>query len=162
VATIKPVCTHGKRITDFCSWRGLLVLAGLRADAQPDGHTIVSEDGQAALWCGDVDDLWAMGKPRGVGGPWQQSATQANVPSDPYLMTGYDRKRVELSHQADEAVTFTIEVDFLCRDTWQTYDQIVVPPGQTVTHKFPEGYSAHWVRLVTDRACQATAKFHYD
>jgi hypothetical protein len=156
------VCTHGKRITDFCSWRGLLVMAGIRADAKPDGHTFVSEDGQAGLWCGDIDDLWRMGKPRGVGGPWQETAVEPGVPSDPYLMTGYDRKMVELFHDGDQEVTFTIQVDFLCRGTWQTYDQIGVPPGERVTHTFPDGYSAHWVRLVVDRACKGSARFTYE
>ena len=134
----------------------------MRADANPDGHTIVSDDGQAALWCGDVDDLWRMGKPRGVGGPWQETAVQPDTPSDPYLMTGYDRKKVELSHDGTQDVTFTIEVDFLCRGTWHTYDQIVVPAGESVTHQFPEGFSAHWVRLTADRSCKSTARFTYE
>ena len=162
MATIKPVCTHGKRITDFCSWRGLLVLAGVRADAKPDRHTILSPDGQAALWCGDIDDLWRMGKPRGVGGPWKETAVDPGVPSDRYLMTGYDHKKVELSHDRNQDVTFTIEVDFLCRGTWQTYDQIVVPTGKRVTHTFPAGFSAHWVRLAVDQPCQTTAWFTYE
>jgi hypothetical protein len=28
-------------------------------------------------------------------------------------------------------------------------------------HVFPEGFSAHWARLRTDRNCTATAQFHY-
>lgn len=161
VAAIKPVCTHGKRISDFCSWRGLLVLSGVKAAAETDVHTIVSQDGRAALWCGDVDDLWKLGKPRGVGGPWRDTPVQPGRPSDPYLMTGFDGKTVELSHDGPGDVTFTIEVDFLCDDTWQTYQRITVPAGGSSRHEFPPGYSAHWVRLSVDRPCQATARFTY-
>ena len=51
-------------------------------------HIIRSEDGQAAVWVGVVDDLWNLGKAVGHGGPWKDSAAKANVASDPYLMTG--------------------------------------------------------------------------
>ncbi len=162
IATIKPVCTHDKRITDFCSWRGLLVLAGVRTTTTPDMHTIVSEDGQAALWCGDVDDLWKLGKPRGVGGPLRDTPVRPGEPSDPYLMTGYDHKHVLLSHDSQQDVTFSIQVDFLCDDTWKIYRRLSVPAGKTVQHTFPEGFSAHWVRLQVDRPCRATARFRYE
>jgi hypothetical protein len=162
VVAIKPVATHDKRITDFCSWRGMLVLAGTRGDAEPEGHYVKSDDGNAGLWFGDVDDLWKLGKPRGQGGPWRNSLVEADLPSDPYLMTGYDRKRVELSHDADGEVTFRLEVDFLRDGTWKTYATIQVPSGQSVPHAFPEGFSAHWVRVTADRDCRATAWFAYE
>ena len=73
LSSIKPVCTHNKRIVDFCSWRGMLVIAGTRVDAAEDGHYFASTDGKTGLWFGDVDDLWKLGKPRGRGGPWLDS-----------------------------------------------------------------------------------------
>ena len=100
VPRMKPICTHNKRITDFCSWRGLLVLAGCRTDAKPDGHYFAAPDASAGLWFGDIDDLWKMGKPRGVGGPWKDTAVEPGQPSDPYLMAGYDRKTLTVSHDA--------------------------------------------------------------
>jgi hypothetical protein len=161
-AGIKPVCTHNLRIHDFCSWKGLLVLSGIRQDASPDGHVFRSEDGRTGLWLGTVDDLWKLGKPQGRGGPWQETDVRASVPSDPYLMTGYDRKRVELSHSFPEPVTFRMEVDVTGRGLWKTYDEIPVEPGDLLVHEFPAGYAAHWVRLSTDRDCRATAHFIYE
>ncbi len=158
---VKPICTHRKRITDFCSWRGLLVLAGTRADAEPDGHYVATEDGKAGLWFGNVDDLWRMGKPVGVGGPWKDAPVEAAEPSDPYLMTGYDRKRVELSHDSSEPVTFVLEVCFDYTG-WRRHATLTVAPGETVTHVFPAWFSAHWVRVVSDRPCGATAWFVYE
>ena len=76
-------------------------------------------------------------------------------------MAGYEHKVLELSHGSSMAVEFTIEVDFLGTDQWSVYDTIAVNPGETVTHVFEDGYSAHWVRLVSDTATQATAWFTY-
>ena len=158
---MRPVTTHNKQISDFCRWRGMLVLAGTSTEAKPDEHFYRSEDGKAGLWFGDVDDLWRLGAPRGVGGPWKNTAVTADAPSDPYLMAGYDQKTLELSHDAKESVTFKVEVDFLADGSWSEYGQFPVPAGQTFKHVFPEGYSAHWVRLRADRATQATAAFTY-
>lgn len=163
IQRMKPVATHRKRIVDFCSWRGLTVLSGTRADARPDGHYFANQDGDFGLWFGDIDDLWKLGKPVGIGGPWYNSTVKADTPSDPYLMTGFDRKRAELSHGAEGTVVFTIEVDFLGTGRFAVYQTLPVPAGQKVTHEFPPGFAAHWVRLKTDVDCvRATAKLIYD
>jgi hypothetical protein len=113
VRAIKPVATHDKRIFDFCSWRGMLVLTGVRDEATSDGddHLVRSDDGRLGLWFGDIDDLWKLGKPVGTGGPWHESAVTAGTLSDPYLMTGYDRKTLTLHHRHDQPVTVSVEVD---------------------------------------------------
>ncbi len=157
---IKPIATHRRAISDFCTWRGLMVLAGNVAGAG-DGHCFASANGQCALWFGAVDDLWRLGKPVGQGGPWAGIAVKAGKPSDPYLMTGFDKKSVALSHDGTESVNFTIEVDVHLHG-WYKYQTIAVPPGQTVMHRFPEGYNAHWVRVTADRDCAATAIFQYE
>ena len=159
---LKPVCTHNKRIADFCSWRGLLVMSGCRANARPDGHYFAAPGGAGGLWFGDIDDLWKMGKPRGVGGPWKDSAVAPGEPSDPYLMAGYDRKTLVISHDAPGPVTFNIEVDVLGEGTWVRYASIKAPAGRETTHAFPPGYAANWVRLQADRTCKATAIFTYE
>jgi hypothetical protein len=158
---IRPITTHGLQITDYASWRGLLVIAGVANGNTNAGHVLRSPDGKAALWCGNVDDLWRMGAPRGVGGPWKGTPVAPEVPSDPYLMFGYDHKTLELSHTNTTPVTFTIEVDFLADNTWSTFTRIEVPPGPPAKYVFPTGYSAHWVRLRTDAATTATAQFTY-
>ncbi|MBI1370354.1 MAG: hypothetical protein GC162_17095 [Planctomycetes bacterium] len=162
VRGIKPVCTHDKRIADFCSWRGMLVMSGCASDAGDDMHHIRSTDGKVGLWMGDIDDLWRMGKPRGVGGPWRQTMVKAGAASDAYLMAGYDQKKLALSHDAAEAVNFRIEVDVACDGTWRAFQTLSVAPGQTLEYAFPAGYSAGWVRLVADHDCKATATFTYN
>lgn len=159
---IKPVCTHNKRITDFCSWRGMLVLAGCKADAKPDGHYFAAVDAPVGLWFGDIDDLWKFGKPVGVGGPWRETAVEGGKPSEPYLMAGYDRKRVALRHDAAEEVAFKLLVDVAGDGNWLPYATLRVPAGEEVEHVFPTGYAAHWVCVEVDRACKATATFTYE
>jgi len=162
LARIKPVCTHNRRIHDFCSWRGLLVISGVRADGRSDDHRVVSNDGKVSLWLGTIDDLWALGSPCGIGGPWKNISVRAGVPSDPYLMLGYDRKRLGLSHDATESVEFRVQVDVDGSGRWFDYATLAVAPGRTRTHEFPRAYSVHWVRLVAERDVTATATFTYE
>ena len=161
IRRIRPITTHNKLIRDFCSWRGLLVLTGLPASAANSEHVRVSSDGQAALWFGNVDDLWRFGQPAGTGGPWKDTAVTANTPSDPYLMRGYDSKSLEISHSSASAVDFTVQVDVLGNNTWQNYATFSVPPGSPFTHVFPVGYAAYWVRLTSSAATTASAQFTY-
>jgi hypothetical protein len=156
---MKPVATHQKAIADFCVWRGLLVLSGVRPDAATDGHIFGNAD--AKLWFGAIDDLWKMGRPSGNGGPWQDSAVTAGDPSDPYLMCGYDKKTLTLYHDSKQAVTFTVEVDFYGDGQWHEYQRLVVAPGKPFVHAFPTGFSAHWVRVTPGMNCLATAQLIY-
>ncbi len=159
---VRPIATHGRLVSDFCSWRGTLVMAGNDARARPGSNYVCGGRG-VGLWFGKTDDLWQFGKPRGEGGPWLQTAVRAGQASEPYLMTNFQSKRVELSHDADRPVEFGILVDPLgTRQTWNTYRKIDVPVGRKVTHRFPDGFSAHWVRVEADRDCRATAWFVYD
>ena len=157
---MKPVASHDRAIHDFCSWRGLLVISGMEKDAAADGHVFGNAD--VKLWYGAIDDLWKLGKPAGQGGPWKDTAVKANRPSDPYLMAGYDKKTLTLSHDAAEAVTFDVEVDFYAADEWHRYQRITVPAGKTHQFEFPAGYAAHWVRLKASKECKATAQLKYE
>lgn len=156
---MRALATHGKRITDFASWRGLLVLTGVLDDAPTSDRLVRNADGTAALWLGEIDDIWRMGEPRGKGGPWKESNVAASTPSDPYLMYGYDRK--ELTLTSTQATTITVEVDILATNTWSTYQTFQLAAGETLTHLFPSGYHAHWVRVSSSAATTATAQFTY-
>jgi len=157
---LRPVASHAKQITDFCSWNGLLVLAGVRADAANDAHVFSSPKHGIGLWFGGVDDLWKLGKPVGHGGPWKDTPVKAGKPSDPYLMTGYDKKTLTLVSGVDAAIT--IEFDFDHLSGWHPYQTVQLRAGQAFSHEFPAGFSAHWVRFTADRACTATAQLAYE
>jgi hypothetical protein len=156
---MRALATHGKRITDFASWRGLFVLTGVLDEAPASDKLVRNPDGTAALWLGEIDDLWRMGEPRGKGGPWLETPVTANSPSDPYLMYGYDQKQLTLA--ATDSTTITVEVDFLADNTWSTYQTFEIAAGQTITHNFPPGFHAHWVRVRSSAATTATAQLTY-
>jgi hypothetical protein len=166
-AKMQPVGSHGKRITDFCSWRGLLVLAGVREAARNHPRVIGGggDDrpvGGPALWVGDIDELWKLPKPTGRGGPWHDSAVEAGQASDPYLMAGYDKKRLELSHDQAQPLAVTIEIDPAGDGQWLPYAVLAVPPGDKLEHAFPAGFSAHWIRFMAAATCRATATLVYE
>jgi len=151
---VKPIAYHLRMVPDFCYWKGLFVMGGSQTD-------VAVGQPQSGLWFGNIDELWQMGKPTGWGGPWWETDIQADVPSDPFLMTGFDQKVVHLTHDSNQAVEFTIEVDFLGNGTWHTYDNITVPPHGYRHHEFPTGFSAHWVRVTVNTGCTATVYFVY-
>ncbi len=151
---IKPIAYHLRIVPDFCHWRGLFVMAGNQTD-------LASGQPQSGLWFGQIDDLWQYGKPQGWGGPWWETPVKAGVPSDPFLMTGFDKKCLHLSHDADKKITFRIEVDFLGNGSWKHYKSIGVGPNGYEHHEFPDGFSAHWIRVTASTDCRATAYFTY-
>ncbi len=156
---MKPVATHNRAIADFCVWRGLLVLSGVKADAASDGHVFGNAD--TKLWFGAIDDLWKLGKPRGRGGPWKETSVKARESSDPYLMAGYDQKTLTLSHDSRHPVEFTVEVDFYADGRWHEYQRLTVAPGQPLAYDFPVGYATHWLRVQANADCHATAQLVY-
>jgi hypothetical protein len=159
-AKIRAVATHNRRIHDFCSYRGLFVMTGI-ADEADHSHIIRSDDGKAAVWVGAIDDAWKLGKPRGVGGPWKNTAIDADVPSDPYLMTGYDSKMLTLSHSSKQAVTIRLELDVTGDGLWKPYKSFVVPAGEEIVFAFPSTVTAYWLRVLADQACVASAQLEY-
>jgi hypothetical protein len=162
IAKVRALTTHNRRIQDYASWRGLLVLTGLDEDAPvSNSHIVRSTDGKAAVWLGVVDDLWSLGKPIGVGGPWKNTAVQPGVASDPYLLTGYDRKTVTLSHTTAAPVRFRVEVDLTGTGQWVNYRSFDVPAGQSLAHAFPAAYQAYWLRVVAESATTATVWLDY-
>lgn len=157
---VRPICSHLRIVPDFCSFRGLFVMAGNQTTPNGDANAVVGQP-QAGLWFGKTDDLWQFGKPQGWGGPWWEQEVEAGEPSDPFLMTGFDKKVLHLAHDSDQTVEFHVEVDFLGNQTWKSYATIAVGPKGYRHHEFPDGFSAHWVRVTADARCRATAYFMY-
>jgi len=158
-AKARAIATHRSQVYDYCTWRGLFVISGVNPSAKAGEHLVKSDDGKAALWVGVVDDLWKIGKPVGTGGPWFFADVKAGVPSDPYIMTGFDKKAVILS--ADRDVTINLECDVTGNGTW-----IPMIPFEMKADKLRcivlNDVRAYWVRAVADRDCTATVLFSYE
>jgi hypothetical protein len=171
VRGIVPVCRHLRIIGDFCSWNGLLVLAGDQTTPINDSNPFVGQP-QANLRLVNTDDLWRLGgRPAGWGGPWWETRVEAGEPSDPYLMFGFERKclhvscdgspaRAARSAAGGEPLGVGIELDFKGTGSWSRYADLQTRDGYAC-HVFPDGLSAHWLRLVPDRAATVTAQLFY-
>jgi hypothetical protein len=164
IAKLRPVATHNRRIHDFATWRGMLVLSGIDASAPASNpHLIRSEDGRVAVWVGVVDDLWSFGRPVGEGGPWKDAAVRAGEPSDPYLMTGYERKTLTLSQRGSaHSVKMRVEIDLTGSGKWVEYAAFDVAAGKSTVHRFPDGFQAYWLRVSVDQPTTATAWLIYE
>ncbi len=156
---MKPICSHNKRIDDFATWRGLLWLSGVKANVPASEHVIQSNDRKTVLWAGGVDDLWKLGKPIGNGGPWKTTAVKANVASDPYLMNGFDKKKMTL--KADRDCTIRVEIDFDLLSGFHHYNSFELKSGQEIGYEFPTGFAAHWIRFVSSNDAIVTAWLEY-
>ena len=158
-AKLRPVATHNRFIRDFCSYRGLWVISGVNTKVDSP-HLIKSDDGKEGLWVGAIDDIWKLGKPTGWGGPWNDQKVKAGVPSDPYLMTAYDKKSLQLAISADANVT--IEVDLTGDGNWSTYKTVELKVDDSFDHEFPDAFSAYWIRFTVDKDCTASAILTYE
>jgi len=155
---VKPVCQHLRIIPDYCAFRGLLALGGNQITPNGDNNPVVGQP-QSGIWFGKTDDLWSWGKPQGWGGPWRKARVEKDVPSDPFLMTGFQSKMIHIA--TDRSAEFDIEIDFLGDGSWKAYETLSSGSIGYARHIFPQGFSAHWVRLVPRQACTASAEFFY-
>ena len=156
---MRTISTHNKQISDFTTWNGLLVLAGLKPASGLSARLFSSPDQKTSLWFGGIDDLWKFGKPVGIGGPWKNTQVKANKPSDPYLMTGYDQKTLIL--EADKDCEITAEIDIDHWTGYHEYKTFKIKAGKKITFKFPLGFSAHWIRFKSNKSVQASCQLIY-
>lgn len=160
-ARVRPIASHPFLIHDFAAWRGLLVMTGLRSDAAASEHVIRDADEGAALWVGDIDDLWQLGRPTGVGGPWFDTQVSAGVRSDPYLLTAYPYRSLKASHRSQETIELALELDATGTGRWHTWRRLEIPPGREVGISLPSALEAYWLRVVSSEDCTATVQLNY-
>jgi len=160
IAKLRAVATHNRFIHDFCSYRGLLIMSGVGLNAPADNeHILQSDDGKTALWAGAIDDIWKIGKPRGEGGPWLNTDVKSGQVSDPYLMTGYDQKKLTLNSSKNTKIC--VQVDLTGSGNWVTYQTLDVIENQETTHDFSKAFQAYWVRFVSDSTSTVSAQLTY-
>ena len=160
-ARVRPVASHNLQIVDYCSYRGLFVISGISSDA-PTGnsHIIRSDDGQTALWVGAIDDIWQLGKPIGFGGPWKESMVKAGAVSDPYLIRGYDHKKLHILSTG--RTTITVEIDLTGMGDWKTYRTFDLDGDDSVNYIFPDAFQAYWIRFSSSAATTVSAQLVYE
>jgi hypothetical protein len=161
IAMVRPIATHNLDIDDYCSWRGLAVLSVSTTTDSKNERLVRTPDRSGALWLGVSDELWELGKSRGVGGPWLDSSVRAGAPSDPYLMIGFSDKTLRVRHHGAATLPVRIEIDVTGTGLWMPYATFDVPPGEGLVHRFPDGFAAYWLRAVALRDAQVTVQLEY-
>lgn len=156
---MRPVSTHRKQISDFNTWNGLLVLSGIKKGVKGP-HIYSSNNENASLWFGGIDDIWHFGKPVGEGGPWKDTQVKAHKLSDMYLMTGYDKKSIELWADKDVEISMWIHINHYLEKPIK-YKVFKIKAGQKLEYEFPKGFSAHWIQLQSNKDCIANAWLKY-
>ncbi len=99
--------------------------------------------------------------PNAWGGVWMKDTVKAGVASDAFLVNGFAKKVLHLSHDAEEAVTFTIETDKAGNNQWKAFTTVTVPANGYQYYIFPTGADAGWVRVKANKSCIASAFFHF-
>ena len=166
---IRPIAAHNKKIVDYCSYRGLLLLTGVSSDPEKtknNPHIIRSDDGKFAVWAGAIDDLWRLGKPTARGGPWRETRAESGTPSDPYLINGFESKRLELAAKSldggADRTTVRLEADFFGDGEFHAVRSFELGVNELVEYDFPDAFGAYWVRLVPETSGVFTAQFIYE
>eukprot|EP00937_MAST-01D_sp_MAST-1D-sp2_P003164 g3164.t1 len=171
---VRPISQHLRVAPDFCSFRGMLVMGGNQVSSIFDNNVVTGQS-QSGLWLGKTDDLWSWGKPQGSGSVWREERVEARAASDPFLMTGFDRKVLHLSYDGNSTnlapMRFAVELDTLgtaiVTGRWRRVTVLTLDPQSGtsyVPYAFPAGVSAHWVRLqkMDGNVCDScTATFTY-
>lgn len=160
VMGVRPISSHLWVLGDFCTYRGMLVMGADNASPSGSFNPFHGEP-QSGIWLGKTDDLWNFGKPQGWGGPWRNTRVKAGEPSDPYLMTGFDKKCLHLRNEGKKAGRFRIEVDFLGNGAFSEYKTMAVSGKGYGHHEFPDGFTAHWIRLISSVDTTVTSQFMY-
>jgi len=161
-AKVRPVASHNFRIHDYASYRGLLVMTGIEPDMGKSEHVVRSADGKAAVWLGAIDDLWKLGKPTGLGGPWHQTKVKTGDVSDPYLIGFYDQRSLSISHDGENSIPIEIEVLPMGHGPWMSYKTVKVGSGETLNHTFPDDFEVRWIRFRSLGDCTITTLLRYE
>ena len=158
-AGINPIARHLKMVVDFTEWNDNLVIAA--NDASLMQNPFLGR-AQSNLWFGKFEDLLVMGKPAGWGGVWNKENIKAGEPSEPFMCCGFNKRVLHISHNNDNDVLFTLEIDKNGKNIWEKYTTVGVPAHGYNYFIIPENLNACWIRLIADCDADAvTAYFHY-
>lgn len=119
----------------------MLVLAGNKKSANPDGHYFKTGDGQEGLWLGSVEDIWKMDSPHGEGDAFIGGVQVGSI-SDAFLFGGYEKKELVITSNVYATVEIQLDYGDELDWAWRKYMTVNVSPTQPYTYEFPEGLSA--------------------
>jgi hypothetical protein len=155
---VRPLATHLHYTTDFTEWNGRVVLAG---DDTSILQNLLAARPQSNLRFLDRAQLQTdFGPSAGWGGMWMDDAVKAGEPSDPFLVTGFDRRWLHLAHSAGSDAIVTLELDALGDGTWRELTTVPMPAAGYTSLAVPADAGPGWLRVKANREGIATAFLH--
>lgn len=140
VAFDPPAFGGGRIAREVATKRDLLNAHGTFYELPANNpHILRASDGKARLWAGAIDEIWKLGNPRVEDGPWHQTKVKANQPSHSHLLTGYDKKSLQLRLEDphNETLNITAQIDIHGDGSWVDYQSFALKTGETTPMNCP-------------------------
>ena len=160
---IKPRSTYLKVIGDFCRYKNRIAI-GCDDTANREflnrrkakGH-LAAPQSQSNLWFIEPEMLDQIGPVIGRGAVWLNDKVQANEPSDPFLISGFQKRALHLV--TDQKAKLIIEIDTKGNGKWAEFEEVEI--DGYAWYRFDPDLNATWVRLRSANSLgKATAWFH--
>lgn len=169
-AGIYPRSTYLKVIGDFTRWNDRLVF-GCDDTAKSEflnkreakGKLAGPGQSQSNLWFTPLDKPDHLGPVLGHGSVWLNESVKAQVPSDPFLLSGFTKRALHLEQDGIATTKFVFEVDELGNNEWKIWREVTLSTeikNQWV--EIPKDLKAVWLRIKTSRdIASVSATFQY-
>lgn len=167
-AGIRPRSAYLKVIGDYTRWNDRLVF-GCDDSAQKEflntrkikGDIGGPGQSNSNLWFTTFDTPDQLGPNTAQGAVWLSENVVADVPSDPFLFSGWDNRMAWVKNEGIQTAMFRFEVDKNGNGDWQPIFAVKVEPNQSRAITFKEKDQGEWIRVKSSHATKATANFNY-
>lgn len=165
---IRPRSAYLKVIGDFARWGQELVF-GCDDSAQKEflnkrrikGALEGAGQSHSNLWFVAPEDLDALGPVTAEGAVWMNEQVAEGQPSEPFLLSGWNRRNVWLKNHGSAAVEFVLEIDNHGDNRWNVYKTMQVPPGESMHELIPADVQGEWIRVTAGTDGVYSALFSY-
>ena len=165
---IRPRSAYLKVIGDFTLWNGRLVF-GCDDSAQKEflnkrkakGNIEGPGQSNSNTWFTSTELPDSLGPDTSEGAVWYNETAKTDVPSEPFLFTGWPNRSVWISNEGSGKITFRFETDLNGDGNWNNIKSVSVNPGQSIYSEFAASDKGEWIRVLTDSDTKATVWFTY-
>lgn len=167
-AGIQPRSAYLKVIGDFTRWNDRLVF-GCDDSARKEFLNRRSAKGDIGGPGQSNSNLWftspglpdRLGPTTAGGAVWLKENVCANVPSEPFLFAGWDKRCAWIKNEGKEAVEFSFETDAVGNGVWNNSKKVTVEPGSSCFVPFGKEEKGEWIRVSADTDTYASVMFVY-
>jgi len=158
-AGIRPFSSFLKMVVDYADWNGKIALAC--DDATKFANGICPRD-QSNITFIKRDSLENYaGQPYGFGGVWINETVNADVPSEPMLINGFQNRIIHIAQNTGKNVNFKLQADIMGNNNWTDLATVEVPSTGYTNYILPKSLNAQWLRIVSDTKVTSASAYFY-